>query len=69
MAMAFSQLAPGNWQQELPAVWEMLTAKHHPLPPTTRGAGGAPGCTRVPMSPMLPAHALTHVSLEGRGSG
>lgn len=35
MAMAFSQLALGNWQQELPTVWEMLTAKHHPFPPIT----------------------------------
>lgn len=55
MAMAFSQLALGNWQQELPTVGEMLTAKHHPLSPTTRGAGGAPGCTGVPMSPTLPS--------------
>lgn len=42
MATAFSQLALGNWQQELPTVGEMLTAKHHPLSPTTRGAGGSP---------------------------
>lgn len=55
MTMEFSQLALGNWQLELPAVGEMLTAKHPPWPPTTRGAGGAPGCTGVPMFPMLPS--------------
>lgn len=55
MTMEFSQLALGNWQLELPAAGEMLTAKHHPWPLTTQGAGGAPGCTGVPLSPMLPS--------------